>query len=249
MSTPEAQDELIGLPRHEVLPTRSAVDVTRLTKNFGDKSVLRDVTFSIDEGAILTITGRSGSGKSTLFKLLAGLDHPTSGNIVIDGTDISSMNDRALSDMRLRHIGLVFQTFNLLPDLTIVENVRLPMDIAGAPRKEAASRAAELLELLGVEHLADKLPNVASGGELQRAAIARALANRPALLLADEPTGSLDGANARQVLAAFEDVNHALGTTILIVTHDVMVTDRFPAGFEMRDGRLEPTQRVLRRAA
>jgi lipoprotein-releasing system ATP-binding protein len=220
-----------------------AVETVALAKSYGETHVLRDVTFAVPRGAMLTITGRSGSGKSTLFKLLAGLDRPTSGRVVIDGTDISRMDDKALSDMRLRHVGLVFQTFNLLPDLTIAENVRLPMDIAGVPRKDAAARAHELLALLGLDARAERLPNVLSGGEAQRAAIARALANRPALLLADEPTGSLDEHNANHVLDAFEEINKALGASVLIVTHDDLVTHRFPAGYDMQDGRLVPVTR------
>ncbi|MFA5862740.1 MAG: ABC transporter ATP-binding protein [Candidatus Thermoplasmatota archaeon] len=214
----------------------NVLEVRGVSKSFGTTSILRDVHFTVPRGTIATVTGRSGSGKSTLFKLLAGLDRPTRGEILVEGSNIATLDDARMSDVRLRRIGLVFQSFNLLPDLTVLENVRLPMDIAGKPRREAKRRAEELLDLVHIAPLADKLPNVLSGGETQRTAIARALANDPAILLADEPTGSLDAANAENVLRVFEEINKELGTTVLVVTHDALAVGRFARSMTLADG-------------
>lgn len=213
------------------------VEVRGLARSYGHVPVLRDIDFDLASGSMTTLTGRSGSGKSTLFKLLAALDRPDRGTIRIDGTDIAALDDEAASQMRLRTIGLVFQSSNLLPDLTVRENVRLPLDIAGVPRATAESRAADLLRLVDLKAHAEKRPNLLSGGEAQRAAIARGLANEPRILLADEPTGSLDRANADNVLDLFESVN-ALGTTVLIISHDPIVTERIPLRIHLEDGRI-----------
>ena len=215
-----------------------ALQVRGVSRSFGEQEVLRDVSFEIPRGAMVTLAGRSGSGKSTLFKLVAGLDRPTRGEILVEGTDIASLNDAAMSDIRLRRLGIVFQSFNLLPDSTVLENVRLPLDIAGAPRRDADERARGLLEMLHIGDKADRLPNVLSGGETQRAAIARALANNPALLLADEPTGSLDVFHATTVMDAFREVNAKLGTTVLLVTHDPALLDSDLPKLELVDKRV-----------
>lgn len=212
------------------------IEVVALSKSYGARTVLRDVDLVVDAGSMVAVTGRSGSGKSTLFKLLAGLDRPTSGRVLVDGTDVASLDDAQASELRLRKIGLVFQSFNLLPDLTVAENVRLPMDIAGTRRAEADERTQGLLELLGIREHAAKRPNALSGGESQRVAIARSLANRPRVILADEPTGALDRGNAENVLAAFDEVNRALGTTVLIVSHDQLVIDHVPQRLELDEG-------------
>lgn len=209
-----------------------------MCRSYGSTQVLRDVDLAIAAGSIATLTGRSGSGKSTLFKILSGLDRPTSGEVVIDAVPLSQLDDAAASDVRLRHVGLVFQSFNLLPDLTALENVRLPLDIAGVARKEAQARALELLQLLDMTARADSLPHRLSGGEAQRVAVARAMANSPRIVLADEPTGNLDAANAHNVLDAFADINRKTGTAVLIITHDNLAVQRFGEGYHIEDGRL-----------
>lgn len=210
--------------------------VEGVTKRYGEVIVLDDVSFDLPRGRVTLLTGRSGSGKSTLFKLLAGLDVPTSGSIIVDGVDITTLDDHALSQIRLRRMGLVFQSFNLLPELSALENVRLPMDLAGVKRAEATARAGELLALVSVDHRAHARPNALSGGEQQRVALARALTNRPEIILADEPTGNLDRKNACNVLDVFREVNRALGTAILIVTHDDLAIQSFPDRFQLVEG-------------
>ena len=210
--------------------------VEALAKQYGDAAVLRGLSFALPRATITLLTGRSGSGKSTLFKLLAALDRPTSGSIVLDGVDITKLDDDELADLRLRRLGLVFQSFNLIPDLTAHHNVRLPLDLAGTPRAQANERAEELLRVVGLAERARSRPNILSGGEQQRVAVARALANNPAILLADEPTGNLDRKNAENIYALFAEINARLGTTVLIVTHDEAATRRFPRRLELEDG-------------
>lgn len=208
-----------------------------MSKTYGATRVLSEIDLDIERRAMVAVTGRSGSGKSTLFKLIAGLDRPTSGSVLIEGVDVSGLSDEEISALRLHRLGLVFQAFNLLPDLTIQENVRLPLDIARVPRQAARVRAEQLLDLLGIGGHASKKPHQLSGGEQQRAAIARALANNPAIVLADEPTGSLDRANAENVLHAFDDINRKLGTTVLLITHDPLAIQHLGAQIELVDGR------------
>lgn len=211
------------------------MEARAVVKRHGANVVLRDLTFALPRGAMATLVGRSGSGKSTIFKLLAGLDRPNAGEIRIDGESIAAMGEEQLAQMRLRRIGLVFQSANLLPDLSVLENLRLPLDLAGVRRADANARALELLALLGMEDAAEKRPHMLSGGEAQRVAIVRAIANEPSLLLADEPTGALDADNANRVMDLFEEINRRLGTTVLIVTHDQLVIDRVPARLAIRD--------------
>lgn len=184
------------------------------------------------------LSGRSGSGKSTLFKLLAGLDRPTSGVIEIEGTDITRLDDGELADLRLCKLGLVFQSSNLLPTLTAFENVRLPMDFLGVRSSEAGQRTRDLLDVVGVTHRADARPNLLSGGEQQRVAIARALANRPALVIADEPTASLDRKTADVILDLLVEVNASLGTTILLISHDEVAHRRAARHMHIDDGKI-----------
>jgi putative ABC transport system ATP-binding protein len=188
-------------------------------------------------GEFVAVMGPSGCGKSTLLNLVAGLDTPTDGDISIDGESLVGKTEDELAVMRRRHIGIVFQFFNLLEGMSVLENVTLPAVIAGAPRKRAETRARDLLDLLGLADKTKDAPGVLSGGQRQRLAIARALANEPTLLLADEPTGALDSEGGREVLELFRRL-HAGGQTILLVTHDDDVAAAGDRIVRMRDGRI-----------
>jgi putative ABC transport system ATP-binding protein len=198
---------------------------------------LRGVDLAVAMGEFVAVMGPSGCGKSTLLNLVAGLDTPSDGEILIAGASLAGKDEDALAHVRREHIGIVFQFYNLLEGMSVLENVTLPAVIAGLPRKKAESRARDLLDLLG---LGDKLrdaPGVLSGGLRQRLAIARALANEPTVLLADEPTGALDSSGGQEVLELFRRL-HAGGQTIMLVTHDAGVAEAADRIVEMRDGRL-----------
>jgi len=218
------------------------IDASGLTKAFvtesGVLNVLQDVDIRVRAREFITITGPSGSGKSTLLNLLACLDTPTSGRYRLLGEDVLSYDDRALAEARNRCIGFVFQSFNLLPRLTILENVALPMVYAGFPRAARESRAATLLEQFGLGSKMRMKPAQLSGGQQQRVAIARALVNRPALLLADEPTGSLDTQSAFSILELLAELNETQGVTVILVTHDPRVAARGSRTLCLRDGRV-----------
>ena len=199
---------------------------------------VRDVTLSITEGEHTAVSGPSGCGKSTLLHILGCVDTPSSGALVFDGKNVSTLNDRARSLLRLRQIGFVFQRFFLLPMLTAAENVELPQAEAGVAKDARRRRTLELLEYVGLAQRADHRPSQLSGGEMQRVAIARALANRPRLLLADEPTGELDQATGEQVASLLDRVN-AGGTALVIVTHDPELAGRARRMLTMKDGRIE----------
>jgi putative ABC transport system ATP-binding protein len=199
---------------------------------------LRGVDLSIANGEFVAIMGPSGCGKSTLLNLIAGLDVPTDGEITVAGELLSEMDEDGLAMMRRRHIGIVFQFFNLLEGMTVLENATLPAVIAGMRRRQAESRARDLLDLLGLADKARAAPGLLSGGERQRLAIARALANAPTLLLADEPTGALDSEGGFEVLELFRRL-HAGGQSILLVTHDEHVAAPASRLVRMRDGRIE----------
>jgi len=199
---------------------------------------VRDVTFSIAQGEHTAISGPSGCGKSTLLHMLGCVDTPSSGTLLFDGNDVSTLDDRARSRLRLRQIGFVFQRFYLLPMLTAAENVELPQAEARVPKDARRRRSLELLEYVGLGHRADHRPSQLSGGEMQRVAIARALANHPRLLLADEPTGELDQATSEQVALLLDRVN-ADGTAMVIVTHDPDLAGRARRVLTMKDGRIE----------
>ncbi|MGZ4714115.1 MAG: ABC transporter ATP-binding protein [Acidimicrobiia bacterium] len=216
-----------------------------LRKNFEAEGApvraLRGVDFEMRSGEFVAIMGPSGCGKSTMLNLVAGLDSPTDGELVVAGESLIGKTEDELAIMRRRHIGIVFQFFNLLEGMTALENVTLPAVIAGAPRKRAETRARDLLDLLGLAEKAKDAPGVLSGGQRQRLAIARALANEPTLLLADEPTGALDSEGGHEVLELFRRL-HANGQTILLVTHDREVADAGDRIVHMRDGRIEHEQ-------
>ena len=186
----------------------------------GGFNALADVDLGIERGEFVAVVGQSGSGKSTLLSLLSGIDRPTTGQIHVDGTAIHALGEKAMSEWRGKAVGIVFQFFQLLPTLTAVENVMLPMDFSNRwQSRERTGRALELLENLGVADQAEKLPSTMSGGQQQRVAVARALANAPAVLLADEPTGNLDSRTAQEMLAMLADIQRD-GQTIVMVTHD-----------------------------
>ncbi|MCU1458446.1 MAG: Phosphonate-transporting ATPase [Actinomycetia bacterium] len=213
-----------------------------LRKNFESEGApvraLRGVDFEMQPAEFVAVMGPSGCGKSTLLNLVAGLDTPTDGEISLAGESLVGKSEDELAIMRRRHIGIVFQFFNLLEGMSVLENVAIPAVIAGAPRKRAESRARDLLDLLGLADKAREAPGVLSGGQRQRLAIARALANEPTLLLADEPTGALDSEGGHEVLELFRRL-HAGGQTILLVTHDDEVAEAGDRIVRMRDGRVE----------
>ncbi|OLC49187.1 MAG: ABC transporter [Acidobacteria bacterium 13_1_40CM_65_14] len=199
-------------------------------------TILHPLTLQIPRGQFVAIVGPSGSGKSTLLGLIAGLDAPTSGQVVIDGVDITSLDEDALAKLRGEKIGFVFQFFHLIPSLTAYENVSVPMEIANAP--DARPRAQALLEEVGLTGRAHHYPSQLSGGEQQRVALARALANDPPIVLADEPTGNLDSSNGRHILELLRDIHKTRGTTIILVTHDVELAAIADARLVLRDGRV-----------
>jgi len=222
--------------------TPPVVEARGVTRTFpmpaGPVVAVRDLSVTIATGEFVSICGPSGCGKSTLLHILGCVDTPSTGELLVDGRDVSTLGDAARSALRLSKIGFVFQRFFLLPMLTAAENVELPQAEAGVSRAERRSRTSALLDYVGLAHRAHHRPSQLSGGEAQRVAIARALANRPRLLLADEPTGELDQATGQQIVGLFERV-HADGTTVVVVTHDPAIAARTPRMLSMRDGRID----------
>lgn len=212
------------------------IEVEGLVKQYnGRNAVLDGVSFSVDEQEFVTVHGRSGCGKTTLLNILGGLDRPTKGAVLIDGEDIVGMSENDLARLRLEKIGFVFQEYNLLMDLTIMENVGLPLRFSG--RKDEG-RTDKLLETFDIKHIAGTTANKVSGGEAQRAAIARALMNEPKILLADEPTGNLDDENTERVLDMFELARKDFGSTIILATHDSEVAARASRHIHIKDGKV-----------
>jgi len=199
---------------------------------------LRGVSLKVHEKDFIAIIGPSGSGKSTLLHMLGCLDKPTKGKVLIDGKDVSKMNDEDLARIRREKIGFIFQTFNLIPTLTALENVELPMKLNGKKASEARERAKELLKIVGLEKRLDHLPSQLSGGEQQRVAIARALANEPEIILADEPTGNLDSKTGFEIVKLMKKLNRE-GYTFVIVTHDLRIADFANKKIRIKDGKLE----------
>lgn len=196
------------------------IEVADIKKSYGSLEVLRGVSLHVDRGEIVSIVGPSGAGKSTLLQIVGSLDRPDSGSVTIDGQKIFSLSDSRLATFRNRHIGFVFQFHRLLPEFTLAENVALPAMIGGESHSSAMKRAAELIDYLGLKARADHRPTELSGGECQRAAVARALINNPSVILADEPSGSLDSRNRADLHRLFFDLRRDRGQTFLIVTHD-----------------------------
>ncbi len=199
---------------------------------------LNGVSLSVRDGEFVVIMGPSGSGKSTLLHLIGCLDKPTSGKVIIDGLDTSKLSDRELTELRRDKIGFVFQQYYLIPTLTALENVELPMVFKGVPKEKRHSRAEKLLELVGLKGKEDRKPKELSGGEQQRVAIARALANEPSILLCDEPTGNLDTKSGKVVMDIIKRLNVEEGVTVVLVTHDPSLSDYGDRVVRIRDGRI-----------
>lgn len=215
------------------------ITINGITKSFGSLQVLKGIDLHIEKGEVVSIVGPSGAGKTTLLQIIGTLDRPDSGSVHVDSIDVTSLSQKKLSDFRNRHIGFVFQFHQLLPEFTAIENIMIPAYIAGTSNKEARRRATELLDFMGLSDRATHKPNELSGGEKQRVAVARALVNNPAVILADEPSGSLDTKNKAELHQLFFDLRDRFGQTFVIVTHDeglAGITDRT---IHLRDGQIE----------
>ena len=212
------------------------IDIKNITKSFGSLQVLKGIDLHINKGEIVSIVGPSGAGKTTLLQIIGTLDKPDSGSIVIDGIDVSNLSKAKLSDFRNRHLGFVFQFHQLLPEFTALENIMIPAFIAGTSQSEAKERAMELLKFMGLEDRAGHKPNELSGGEKQRVAVARALVNKPAVILADEPSGSLDSKNKAELHQLFFDLRDKFGQTFVIVTHYESLAATTDRTIHMKDG-------------
>ncbi len=209
-----------------------------LFKKYSNLTVVNDVSLNVAKGEIVSVTGPSGAGKSSLLHLLGALDKPDSGRVLIDGTDVFKLPARKQAEFRNRHIGFVFQFHHLLPEFSAIENVAVPLWIAGRSKKEALNEAKAMLEVVGLGSRLDNKPSELSGGEQQRVAIARALVNRPSVVMADEPTGNLDSANAAAVHQLFLDLRNKLGQTFIMITHNEELATMTDRTLVMRDGKL-----------
>ncbi len=215
------------------------IQIDNLTKSFGNLQVLKGVSLSIKKGEVISIVGPSGAGKTTLLQLIGTLDRPSGGSIRFNGEELGKMSESRLATFRNRHIGFVFQFHQLLPEFTALENIIIPALIAGRKRKEAEAEAMELLRIMGIEQRAQHKPSEMSGGENQRVAVARALINRPDVILADEPSGSLDSHNKEELHRLFFDLRDKLGQTFIIVTHDESLAAFTDRTIRMVDGVIE----------
>ena len=217
------------------------LEVKNLCKTYGkgetEVKALNNVSFSVDKGEFVAIIGPSGSGKSTLLHILGGVDVPTSGSVIINGEDISKLNETALAIFRRRQIGLIYQFYNLIPILTVEENLTLPLRLDG--RKPDERQTEYLVKTLGLENRLDHLPNQLSGGQQQRVSIGRALINNPALMLADEPTGNLDSENSREIVSLLRKFNKEQNQTVIIITHDERIALAADRIIEIEDGKIK----------
>jgi len=214
------------------------IEIKGVTKSFGSLQVLKGIDLRIEKGEIVSIVGPSGAGKTTLLQILGTLDKPDSGSVVVDGIETSTLSTNKLSEFRNKHLGFVFQFHQLLPEFTAIENIMIPAYIAGMKPKEARSRAEELLAFMGLSDRATHKPNELSGGEKQRVAVARALMNNPAVILADEPSGSLDSKNKEELHKLFFELRDKFGQTFVIVTHDETLATLTDRTIHLKDGRI-----------
>lgn len=210
-----------------------------LVKKYGTFTVVNGVSLSIGKGEIVSVVGQSGAGKSTLLHLLGALDKPDSGSVLIDGTDIFKLPAKKQAAFRNKHIGFVFQFHHLLPEFSAIENVSVPLWIAGQGRKQAMDNAAAMLDIVGLGNKLDNKPSELSGGEQQRVAIARALVNKPSIIMADEPTGNLDSANAQSIHQLFIDLRNKLGQTFVMITHNEELAGMTDRTLTMKDGKIQ----------
>ena len=215
------------------------IELENITKSFGNLNVLKGVSLHVNKGEILSITGPSGAGKTTLLQIMGSLDRPDSGKVLYNGTDITTFSERELAAFRNRHIGFVFQFHQLLPEFNAMENIMIPLMIAGRSMHDSKERAMELLDILGLTDRATHKPSELSGGEKQRIAVARALANNPDVILADEPSGSLESKNKEELHKLFFKLRDMMGQTIVTVTHDESLAGLADRRINIIDGRLE----------
>jgi lipoprotein-releasing system ATP-binding protein len=212
------------------------IELNNITKSFGSLQVLKGINLHIDKGEVVSIVGPSGAGKTTLLQIIGTLDSPDGGSVSVDAVDVTTLSRKALADFRNRHLGFVFQFHQLLPEFTAMENIMIPAYIGGTSSRLAKERALELLQFMGLSHRASHKPAQLSGGEKQRVAVARALINNPAVILADEPSGSLDTQNKNELHQLFFELRDRYGQTFVIVTHDEELASLTDRTLHMRDG-------------
>jgi putative ABC transport system ATP-binding protein len=229
------------------VPAVQTVDVTKVYRvGHSDYPALKGINVTIEKGQLVSIMGPSGSGKSTLLNVIGALDRPTSGRVIIDGIDLRKLGENRLALLRNRKLGFVYQSFNLIQRLTAVENVEMPLVSRGISEKIRRDKSIKILEAVGLNRKFNKRPTELSGGEQQRVAIARALVTKPALIIADEPTGNLDSKTTREVVDQFIQVNKEFGTTILVVTHNAEIAERTQRVISIRDGLIEKDEYLQR---